>query len=46
MISRDEALRLVKGTSKYSHALMVSCMMRELARELKENEEEWMMVGL
>jgi len=46
MISKDEALRLVKGTSKYSHALMVSCMMRELARELKENEEEWMMVGL
>jgi putative nucleotidyltransferase with HDIG domain len=46
MISKDEALRLVKNTSKYSHALMVSFMMKELARALKENEGEWMLVGL
>ncbi|MEM3622334.1 MAG: HDIG domain-containing protein [Candidatus Bathyarchaeia archaeon] len=46
MISKDEALRLVKGTSKYSHALMVSCMMKELAKALNENEKEWMLVGL
>ncbi|MDH7477431.1 MAG: HDIG domain-containing protein [Candidatus Bathyarchaeota archaeon] len=46
MISKSEALRLVKGTSKYSHALMVSCMMKTLAKALNENEEEWMLVGL
>ncbi|MEM2146673.1 MAG: HDIG domain-containing protein, partial [Candidatus Jordarchaeaceae archaeon] len=46
MISQDEALRLVKGTSKYSHVLLVSCMMKELAKLLNENEEEWMLVGL
>jgi putative nucleotidyltransferase with HDIG domain len=46
MISQDEALRLVKNTSKYSHALMVSFMMKELARALNENEGEWMLVGL
>lgn len=46
MISQDEALRLVENTSKYSHALMVSFMMKELARALKENEEEWMLTGL
>jgi putative nucleotidyltransferase with HDIG domain len=46
MISKNEALRLVKGTSKYSHALMVSCMMKELAKALNENEVEWMLVGL
>ncbi|MDI6805089.1 MAG: HDIG domain-containing protein [Candidatus Bathyarchaeia archaeon] len=46
MLSQDEALRLVKNTSKYTHALMVSCMMRELARALNENEREWMLVGL
>jgi len=34
MISRDEALRLVRGTSKYAHPLMVSCMMKELAKTL------------
>ncbi|MEM3696242.1 MAG: HDIG domain-containing protein [Candidatus Bathyarchaeia archaeon] len=46
MISKDEALRLVKSTSKYSHVLMVSCMMKELAKALNENGEEWMLVGL
>ncbi|MDI6856628.1 MAG: HD domain-containing protein, partial [Candidatus Thermoplasmatota archaeon] len=46
MISKDEALRLVRGTSKYAHALMVSCIMGELARALNENEREWMLVGL
>jgi putative nucleotidyltransferase with HDIG domain len=46
MISKNEALRLVKGTSKYSHALIVSCMMKELAKALNENEVEWMLVGL
>jgi putative nucleotidyltransferase with HDIG domain len=46
MISRDEALRLVRSTSKYAHALMVSCMMKTLAKALNEDEEEWMLVGL
>jgi putative nucleotidyltransferase with HDIG domain len=46
MISEEEALRLVKSTSKYSHALMISYMMKELAKALNENEGEWMLVGL
>lgn len=46
MISRDEALRLVRNTSKYAHALIVSIMMGELARNLGEDEPEWQLVGL
>jgi len=46
MISRNEALRLVRDTSKYAHALIVSVMMRELARNLGEDELEWDLVGL
>ena len=46
MISREEALRLVSKTSKYSHALIVSAMMRELAERLGEDEGKWEIVGL
>ena len=46
MISLDEALRLVRDTSKYAHVLIVSVVMRGLARDLSEDEREWELVGL
>jgi predicted hydrolase (HD superfamily) len=46
MISRDEALRLIRNTSKYGHALIASVIMRGLARFLREDEREWELVGL
>ncbi len=46
MISWDEALRLVRDTSKYAHALVVSVVMGGLARRLGEDEGEWGLVGL
>jgi len=46
MISQEEALKLVRNTSRYAHALMVSRMMKELARVFGEDENEWVLVGL
>lgn len=46
MISKEEALRLVKKTSKYSHSLLVSGIIRELAKKLGEDEKKWEIVGL
>ena len=46
MISKKEALELIKGTSRYSHALLVSAMMKALAGRLGKNEELWELVGL
>ena len=46
MISWSEAIKLVKGTSRFEHSLLVSHLMAELARELKENTLEWKLVGL
>lgn len=46
MISREEALQLIKNTSKYAHAMIVSIMMRELAIHLGKDEQEWELVGL
>jgi hypothetical protein len=46
MISRAEALRLVRSTSKYEHVLMVSVMLRGLAKYFGANEREWELVGL
>ncbi|MFX0202371.1 MAG: HD domain-containing protein [Candidatus Hodarchaeota archaeon] len=46
MISREEALQLIKNTSKYAHALIVSIMMGKLARHLGKDEREWELVGL
>jgi hypothetical protein len=46
MISRDEALRLIRNTSKYAHALIASIIMRGLARFLREDERAWELVGL
>jgi putative nucleotidyltransferase with HDIG domain len=46
MISIKEALGLIKGTSRYSHALAVAAMMKALAGRLGKNEELWELVGL
>lgn len=46
MMSQDEALMLVKNSSKYAHAVMVSLMMKELAKVLNEKEWEWTLTGL
>jgi len=46
MISEDEAIQLVKNTSKYSHALLVSAIMAELAKQLNEDVKLWRIVGL
>ncbi|MFX0198140.1 MAG: HD domain-containing protein [Candidatus Hodarchaeota archaeon] len=46
MISREEALQLIKNTSKYAHAMIVSIMMVEVAGYLGKDEREWELVGL
>jgi len=46
MISKEEALGLIRRTTKYSHALLTSLMMRRLAEMFGEDEERWEIVGL
>jgi predicted hydrolase (HD superfamily) len=46
MISKEEAFNLVKNTSKFAHALVVSTMMRRLAERLGEDGRDWELVGL
>ncbi|MEM2946943.1 MAG: HDIG domain-containing protein [Candidatus Bathyarchaeia archaeon] len=46
MISEEEATQLIKNTSKYAHALLVSAIMAEVAEELRENVHLWKIVGL
>lgn len=46
MISRKEALELVKNCSKYSHLLLASKLMKRLAEKLGEYSLEWELVGL
>lgn len=46
MMSRKEALELVKNCSKYSHLLLASRLMKRLAEKLGENTLEWELVGL
>lgn len=46
VISWDEALCLVRNTSRYDHVLMVSAIMEKLARKLGESVQEWGLVGL
>lgn len=45
-ITRDEAIELVKNTSKYSHSIRVANMMKKLATYFNEDQEEWELVGL
>lgn len=50
MLTREEALRLIKATlsrkNMIYHALAVEAIMRSLARNLDENEEVWGLTGL
>lgn len=45
-ISKGEALKLLKGSSRYSHSILVSKVMRALAGIFGEDEGEWELVGL
>jgi predicted hydrolase (HD superfamily) len=44
-ISQDEAVRLIRSTSKYDHALLVSIIMAEMAREMGDYVHLWKIVG-
>ena len=46
MISREDALELVKDCSKYAHLLLASKLMRRLAVRLGEDSLEWELTGL
>ncbi len=46
MITRKEALALVRNCSKYSHLLLASELMKKLSEKLSENSPEWELVGL
>jgi predicted hydrolase (HD superfamily) len=46
MISKEEAFRLIKGTSKFSHARAVAQIMHILAIRLGADETKWELVGL
>lgn len=46
MISKPEAIELIKNTTKFSHALIASAMMKKIAERLGESSLEWELVGL
>ena len=46
MLSKDEAAALVRFSSRLSHLLVASMMMKRLAERLGENTEEWELTGL
>lgn len=46
MLSKSEAIELVRNSSKFSHLLLTAAMMKQLAERLGENEVEWALVGL
>ncbi len=46
MISKAEAVKLIKGSSKYSHSLATCAIMGNLAKRLGEDEKKWELVGL
>jgi len=46
MISKEEALRLIEKSSKYSHSLDVAAIMVKLAERLGEDRKKWEIVGL
>ncbi|GAB6189183.1 HDIG domain-containing protein [Marinitoga arctica] len=49
-MTRDEAIRLlkeqVKNENLVNHCLAVGAIMKGLAKELKENEERWEIIGI
>ena len=46
MISKENALKLIQGSSKHSHMLLTATLMKTLAKELGEDEAMWELVGL
>ncbi|OLD05311.1 hypothetical protein AUG19_03755 [archaeon 13_1_20CM_2_54_9] len=46
MISREDAVKLVRHTSKYGHVMVVASLMSSLAERLGENVDKWWLVGL
>lgn len=46
MITKTEALELIKGSSKHGHSIQVSKVMKILARNLGCDEELWELVGI
>ena len=46
VIAREEALELIKRSSKYDHSVMVSRIMEALADIFNEDMVEWGLVGL
>ncbi|MFW9924852.1 MAG: HD domain-containing protein [Candidatus Thorarchaeota archaeon] len=46
IITKKEALELIKNSSKFQHLLRVSKLMKKLANYLHEDENEWELVGL
>jgi len=45
-ISKEDALRLIDGSSKYSHSILCGRLMKTLARIFRENGDEWELTGL
>jgi predicted hydrolase (HD superfamily) len=46
IISIEEALSLIKDTTKYKHSLLVSQIMNMLAKHFNKPEKDWILVGL
>ena len=46
MMSYQDAINLISGSSKFQHSLLTSRIMKIIARKLNENESVWVLVGL
>jgi predicted hydrolase (HD superfamily) len=45
-MTREEALKLIEGSSRYAHSILVSRIMIALAKEFLEDVDDWGIVGL
>jgi putative nucleotidyltransferase with HDIG domain len=45
-MNRREALKMIEGSSRYAHSVLVGKVMVIVARRLGGDEEEWKLVGL
>jgi predicted hydrolase (HD superfamily) len=46
LITRGEAIELIRNSSKRKHLLLVGKIMKIIARQIGENETEWEIVGI